>query len=635
MNYTAFDTETYMIDPRSCLYTEAREYRAGTTAERHPRAVLTSPFVPPKLVLGSIAEFNRLGRVDPAEKFLNYLATKLADPYHHTVWHNVAFDFAVCCHARPPLRPLFLAAAAEGRLHDTMYLDMLVGLARGRYDVRKAPDFSREELRPRSLETLTREYTKRELSKDPAIRCGYAQFDGVWPIPQVFYDYARIDAEATAEVFEAIRSWAPDVLRAEQVQVRAALAFADMDQRGISVDTTEALRLRGLFEKDLPALEVALVEARLGLWEPKKGTLTEERLLEGGMRDLSPTWYLDDFGKITRTKVFKNHSVRQTAEPEFHLKQAAIRGALAPLALELNEPAPTTDGGLLSLDADFWRDHIPSERADLLTWAKHEKLKKIVGTYLRLYSVASHIFPRWNNLGARSGRTSASNPNIQNVPKRKYGIRSLFVPSPGKVLVVADYAAQEVYTLCEAMHGMGIVGPLAEVLQTGADIHRLNAARLLRKEPGDVTKDERQLAKVLVFGVGGGLGPKKLGESARRDYGIQIDTQQAKTARDAFLTAFWDIAEYLNAHNTSFADGLLRETGRGASWWSRELGVDGGGFLALKRAFQNSTDPNIRGIAHKVEQCLTVTLRTGQVRACCTYTEACNTRFQEIGRAHV
>lgn len=635
MNVVSFDSETLVIEPRSCIYLDGKEFVAGTTSDRNPRAVLTSPFVPPRLVLGSFASSTQ-ACVQPREAFLDILAGFLADPTQHLVAHNLVFDYLVSITARPSLRPAFLRAAAEGRLHDTLYLDLLYGLSIGRYDIRRPPDFGQVELLSRSLQRLAEDYTNIQLNKDEAVRCGFAQFDGVWPIPEAYREYALQDAVATLAVFKAITSRAPDTrFWGEATQVRAALALAEMDGRGLYIDCTEAHRLRALFEADMPALEATLVAAHLGLWQPKKGTIQDTRVETGGARDLSPTWHWTD-GYIRRTKVFKGHSVVQTAVPEFHLVQRAVRARLEGLIPTLNEAPPRTEKtNELALDAEFWKDHIPPEDTALVAWERHEKLKKIIQTYLRVYSAAPRIYPKWNNLGARSTRMSAAKPSVQNVPKRRHGIRSLFVPPPGRVFVKGDYAAQEVYCLAEVMHGMGLDGPLSETLMTGQDIHRLNAGRMLQKAPADVTKDERQLAKVLVFGVGGGLGPKKLGEQARKDYGLlHIDTAAAKLARDDFLRTFPDIAEYLRRLNRNLSTVLLEQTGQGLNWWARELGVEGGTFLDIKRAFLRSSDPAVRLVLYNAEQIMAATLPTGFIRNKCTYTEAANTYFQGLA-AHV
>ena len=46
---------------------------------------------------------------------------------------------------------------------------------------------------------------------------------------------------------------------------------------------------------------------------------------------------------------------------------------------------------------------------------------------------------------------------------------------------------------------------LADAFAREADIHRETAARVLRKDPADVTADERSMAKMVNFGLAYGM----------------------------------------------------------------------------------------------------------------------------------
>lgn len=631
MRYVAIDSETCLIGDRlaAVRHKDDKEFSVERLATRAKGAIYLEPMPIPDLVLGSVCNETLSPRCLPRGGLMRRVAIELNDPDVTTIWHNLAFDYHVLCKADPSLRPLFWAAAAGGRIVDTMYLSMLVGLAEGRYDKRRPPSFGREDLQPESLDVLTRRHTNLVLDKDERIRLGYGQFMGVWPVPDDFRVYAEQDALATYLVGMKLLEKAGPTRLGLKEQIECVLVVADMDQRGVRIDREEARRLRAIFEKDVPALRDQLVAAGLALWRHKTGSIVETRV-DLPVVDMTPAWYLDG-GRLKRTKLFKTHAVLQVAEPEFGVKQAEVRAQLQELVNDLPEEAPRTPTGLLSLDHEFWKQYLPPDNTGLLAWAQHEKLQKIIGTYLRLYGAVDVVFPRWNVLGARSGRMSASSSNLQNLPKRKHGIRSLIIPPKDKVFVVADYSAEEVYTLCEAMIHLGIKGPLFDVLSTKADIHRLNAGRMLGKLPEDVTKDERQLAKVLVFGVGGGLGPKKLADTATRDYGLPMTKDAAKEAKARFLEVFWDIDRFLKHVQMDFNDALIKVSERGIGWWKRELGVEGW-ILDLKRAFLKAP-PEIKKVLFDAEQMVTVRLPTGQVRANCTFTEGANTYFQGLGAA--
>ena len=72
---------------------------------------------------------------------------------------------------------------------------------------------------------------------------------------------------------------------------------------------------------------------------------------------------------------------------------------------------------------------------------------------------------------------------------------------PTCVLLAADYSQIELRILA---HVSGDVH-LREAFERRADIHRETAARVLKKDPADVTADERSMAKMVNFGLAYGM----------------------------------------------------------------------------------------------------------------------------------
>jgi DNA polymerase-1 len=106
---------------------------------------------------------------------------------------------------------------------------------------------------------------------------------------------------------------------------------------------------------------------------------------------------------------------------------------------------------------------------------------------------------------ASTGRLSSSDPNLQNIPIRTplgRRIRAAFVAgSADSVLVAADYSQIELRILA---HVSG-AEHLRDAFARGADIHRETAARVLHRDPTDVTADERSMAKMVNFGIAYGM----------------------------------------------------------------------------------------------------------------------------------
>lgn len=619
----AIDTETELIAPR-------RNITVGKNQ------INLSPFKVPDLVVVSYAADKVDGHqgVLAAKEGLEKVRRHLACQDDHLVFHNAPFDLQVFLKADPTLFSLIVSALEQGRIHDTVVLEQLCLLAEGYYDrpQRNLNWACPEMVRPH-LADLAFKYAKMVLDKGADIRLTFGQYKGL-PLAAMsdrHLKYAKQDAVATLAVFKAIVSrrgdpmWDNvDDLWGERIQVCADFCGSMYDQRGVRVDQAEAQRLKALFEKDMPQYQTRLVVAGLGEWLPKKGTRTREKR-DGAYDGLTNTW--SAVGPLVkRVKQYKKHYVVEVGQRDFHLSQNKVRAALEALEPTLPKPAKRTETGLLSIEAEDWKQYIPAADEGLSAWYEHERLKKIINTYLKLYSQIDEVYPRWKIL-VRSGRRATSNPNIQNIPKRKHGIRSLFLPRPGHVFVKCDYSFQELVTLAEIMHIMGIRGPLQEAIKLG-DPHRFTAGMMLGKPLEEVSKAERNSAKAVNFGVPGGLGPVKLADYARKEYGQTWTVDDAVAKRSKFLEVYWDIREYLGRLSTSLNKGLIRVTGKGIGYWKARLNaVDRND---LKKKMMNNRSDYVREIFYKAERGLTVQLPTGRVRKGCRFTEGANTYFQGL-----
>lgn len=110
--------------------------------------------------------------------------------------------------------------------------------------------------------------------------------------------------------------------------------------------------------------------------------------------------------------------------------------------------------------------------------------QKVYGTYIEGTLVRlrdGRIFPEFNVNGTVTGRISSSNPNMQNLPKEG-GVRGIYVPDPGHVLVTADYGQLEVVL---AAHFSGDKS-LLKIILDGASMHDITAQAL--NIPRDVAK---------------------------------------------------------------------------------------------------------------------------------------------------
>ncbi len=194
----------------------------------------------------------------------------------------------------------------------------------------------------------------------------------------------------------------------------------------------------------------------------------------------------------------------------------------------------------------------------VLDWRIYTKLRSTyVEALPNLIGPDGRLHTLFHQAVAATGRLSSSDPNLQNIPIRTplgRRIRHAFVAgSPDTTLVAADYSQIELRILA---HVSGDEH-LADAFAREADIHRETAARVLRKEPADVTADERSMAKMVNFGLAYGM--SDFGLSTRAG----ISRQDAQEFINSYFAAYGGISRYMHH---------IRETAREQGYVATLLG---------------------------------------------------------------
>ncbi|HXI26120.1 MAG TPA: DNA polymerase [Pyrinomonadaceae bacterium] len=111
----------------------------------------------------------------------------------------------------------------------------------------------------------------------------------------------------------------------------------------------------------------------------------------------------------------------------------------------------------------------------------------------------------FRQIGAPTGRFACTNPNIQQVP-HAVEYRRCFMGYPGgRRLVIADYSQIELRILAEFSGDEAFTN----AFKSGADLHKVTAAQVFGVSAGQVTKEQRDFAKRLNFGVVYGIGAQR------------------------------------------------------------------------------------------------------------------------------
>ncbi len=197
---------------------------------------------------------------------------------------------------------------------------------------------------------------------------------------------------------------------------------------------------------------------------------------------------------------------------------------------------PSTDQETLERLAALERHPLPAKILE------QRQITKLKGTYVdalpELVNPATgRIHASFNQTVAATGRLSASDPNLQNIPIRSElggQIRQAFLPAEGWVLLTADYSQVELRLLA---HFTGDAG-LRQAFAEDRDIHASVAAQIFGVPEAAVDKRMRRVAKTVNFGVVYGISP--VGLAVR----LGITREEAAGFIAAYFARYPKVLEY-------------------------------------------------------------------------------------------
>ncbi len=143
-----------------------------------------------------------------------------------------------------------------------------------------------------------------------------------------------------------------------------------------------------------------------------------------------------------------------------------------------------------------------------------------------------------NQAVAATGRLSSTNPNLQNIPIRSElgrRIRAAFVPSPGYLLMSADYSQIEL-RLFAHLTGDPV---MTEAFNHNEDIHARTARAVFGAKTPEEEAEYRRLAKVVNFAIAYDVGPFGLAQRTG------LTRAEAKKAIDNYYETYTGVRRYM------------------------------------------------------------------------------------------
>lgn len=173
------------------------------------------------------------------------------------------------------------------------------------------------------------------------------------------------------------------------------------------------------------------------------------------------------------------------------------------------------------------------------TLVKHRKVSKLLSSFIKplpnhINRHTGRIHPDFYQTGTEAGRFTCEKPNVQQIPKEQEW-RDLFIAPVGYQIITADYSQIELRILAEYSQDPAFLDAYAR----GQDLHTRTASEMFNIPLEQVTKEQRNVAKTINFGLCYGMSAKGL--AAR----LNINKEQAEKFIHAYFRAYPKVKDIL------------------------------------------------------------------------------------------
>lgn len=177
---------------------------------------------------------------------------------------------------------------------------------------------------------------------------------------------------------------------------------------------------------------------------------------------------------------------------------------------------------------------------------QHRAISKTANTYLKAIIEMNHegkLHSSLRQVGARTGRFSSSNPNLQNIPRSDehavINLRQAFICAPESRLLLVDLSQIELRILAHYSKEPAMIETLKD---RKGDIHTTTSIAMF----GDVNNELRTVAKTLNFAVIYGAGGEALVEQINKALpNKKITLAQAKDFKTKFFKGYPKVQQFL------------------------------------------------------------------------------------------
>ena len=304
---------------------------------------------------------------------------------------------------------------------------------------------------------------------------------------------------------------------------------------------------------------------------------------------------LRDFAAGLRSKMLAREAeIREIAgNSQLNVASPKQMGELIFEQLKLDPQAKKSSRGAWPTDEEtlsYLADRHPVIDALL----DYRGLRKLLSTYIEplpgyISERDGRVHTTFNQALTATGRLSSSNPNLQNIPIRTEEgreIRKAFVPgAPGRVMMSADYSQIELRVmahLCGDEH-------MLSAFREGMDVHAATASKIFGVPVGEVTAEQRRMAKTANFGIMYGISSFGLAQR------LKCPRATARKLIDDYFASFPSIRGFIDATLAKARETLYTETIFGRRRYIPDINSNNGNIRAI--AERNAVNAPIQGSA--------------------------------------
>eukprot|EP00026_Physarum_polycephalum_P001131 Phypoly_transcript_01132.p1 GENE.Phypoly_transcript_01132~~Phypoly_transcript_01132.p1 ORF type:complete len:1152 (+),score=225.98 Phypoly_transcript_01132:71-3526(+) len=154
------------------------------------------------------------------------------------------------------------------------------------------------------------------------------------------------------------------------------------------------------------------------------------------------------------------------------------------------------------------------------------------------------IHAHWISNGTSTGRLASTDPNLQNIPKSRttmgkvtFHVRDSFCAASGWVLIGADYSQIELRVLAHISRDPTLLSFFGE----GVDVLKMVASHWMGKPVEEITSEDRDYTKRIVYGILYGIGAPSLASM------LKVSIGEAQVFMSTFLGKFPKVRHFIDS----------------------------------------------------------------------------------------